>query len=214
MDHVGVFGGTFDPIHLGHLIPAEYACNHFRLKRLLLVPSAAPVHRPRHNPASGQHRLRMCRLAAASLGPFEVSDVEVSRSEPSYTIITLRYLAETLGPGVKLVLLVGEDNLPTVHTWRRIDEILDLATVAILPRPVSGPLDLGPAEAALGRDTVQAILGRTVPAPRVPISASDIRSRVAEGKPIAGLVPASVARYIAETGIYSDSACRDHASAF
>jgi len=203
MDRIGILGGTFDPIHLGHLIPAAYACNHLRLDRLILVPSAAPVHRPRHAPAAGDHRLRMCRLAAASLPPFQVSDAEVSRAEPSYTILTLRHMAATLGAGAELVLLVGEDNLPTLHTWRAIEEILDLARLAVLPRPATGPPDLGPLRAAIGEPALDEILGRRVPAPMIPISGTDIRGRVRAGQPIAGLVPASVAAYIAATGIYA-----------
>lgn len=206
MDQIGIFGGTFDPIHLGHLIPAQYACNHFRLKRLILVPSASPVHRPRHVPASAEHRLRMCRLAAASIPSFEVSDVEVSRPEASYTVLTLRYLASTLGPDARLLLLVGADNLHTLHTWYQIREILSLAQVAVLPRPVQGEQDLASLEAALGHDEAEAIRARRVPAPLVPISGSQVRAMCAARRPISGLVPASVAAYIAEAGLYRDTA--------
>lgn len=204
MDQIGIFGGTFDPIHLGHLIPAQYACNHFRLKRLILVPSASPVHRPRHVPAAAEHRLRMCRLAAASIPSFEASDVEVSRPEASYTVLTLRYLASTVGKDARLLLLVGADNLSTLHTWYQIREILSLAEVAVLPRPVQGEHDLEGLEAALGHDEAAAILARRVPSPLVPISASEVRGMCAAGRPIRGLVPGSVAAYIAEAGLYRD----------
>ncbi|MBE3132052.1 MAG: nicotinate (nicotinamide) nucleotide adenylyltransferase [Acidobacteria bacterium] len=205
MDQIGIFGGTFDPIHLGHLIPAEYACNHFRLKRLILVPSASPVHRPRHVPAAGEHRLRMCRLAAASIPSFEASDIEVSSPEPSYTVLTLRELASRFCRDAQLILLVGADNLSTLHTWYHIREILSLAKVAVLPRPGEEGYDLAGLEAALGHDGAAAILGRRVPAPLVPISASQVRGMCAAGRPITGLVPGSVARYIAEAGLYRDA---------
>ena len=203
MKRIGILGGTFDPIHLGHLIPAAYACNHLSLDRLLLVPSASPVHRPLHLAAGAGHRLAMCRLAAAALPPFEVSDAEVARAEPSYTVVTLRHLAEAFGPGAALVLLVGEDNVHLLHTWRRLDEILELATVAVLPRPLAEPPDLGPLTAAIGQEGVAEILRRRVPGPLVPISATQIRRRVRAGLPIAGLVPASVAAYIAANGLYA-----------
>jgi nicotinate-nucleotide adenylyltransferase len=204
MMRIGILGGTFDPVHLGHLIPAQYACHHLRLDRLLLVPSAVPVHRPRHTPASPEDRLRMCRLAAASIPPFSVSDVEVARPDPSYTVLTLRQFRREFGRDADLCLLVGEDNLPLLHTWRHIEEILELAHLAILPRPVEKPMDLGEVREALGEAVVQRLLGSRVPSPYVPISATQIRAAVHAGRSIAGLVPESVATYIAEAGLYAD----------
>lgn len=206
MERIGILGGTFDPVHLGHLIPAAYACNHLRLDRVLLVPSASPVHRPCHKPAAAEHRLHMCRLAAAPSHRFGVSDAEIGREDPSYTVVTVRHFAEAFGPDAKLFLLVGEDNLRSLHTWRQIGEILDLVTVVVLPRPVARPPDLGPLEAAIGKQAVADILGRRVPGPLVPISATEIRSRVAAGRTITGLVPASVADYIAAKGLYARAA--------
>ncbi|MBL7140272.1 MAG: nicotinate (nicotinamide) nucleotide adenylyltransferase [Planctomycetes bacterium] len=204
MQRIGMLGGTFDPIHLGHLIPAAYAFNHLYLDRLLLVPAAAPVHRPGHMPAPAADRLHMCRLAAASLPGLEASDIETRRAEPSYTVLTLRDLRDSVGPEAELVLLMGEDNLSTLHTWRDIGEIFRLATVAVLPRPPIGEVDLAPLRRAVGADAVDRLLARIVPAPRVPIKATEIRRRVAAGEPIDGLVPASVAAYIAERGLYRD----------
>jgi len=204
MQRIGMLGGTFDPIHLGHLIPAAYAFNYLSLDRLLLVPAAAPVHRPAHMAAPPADRLHMCRLAAAALPGFEASDLEVGRSEPSYTVLTLRDLRDSVGPAAELILLVGEDNLSSLHTWRDLDEILRLARVAVLPRPAVGEADLGPLRSAVGDDTVDRLIAGMVPAPRVPVKATDLRRRVAAGEPIAGLLPASVAAYIAERGLYRD----------
>jgi len=202
MTRIGIFGGTFDPIHLGHLIPAEYACNYLALDRLILIPSATPVHRPQHTPAPGEHRVRMCELAAASLAGFSVSDMEIRRTEPSYTVVTLRALRETFGKTAELVLLLGEDNLPTLHTWLHAEEIIKLATIATLPRPSSTTYDLADLRASFGERQVAAILGRRVPAPLIPISSTQIRVRIRAGQSISGLVPTSVADYIAITGLY------------
>jgi nicotinate-nucleotide adenylyltransferase len=202
MEKIGILGGTFDPIHLGHLIPAEYACNYLGLDRLILIPSATPVHRPQHRPVAGHHRVRMCDLAAASLPAFSVSDMEIRRTEPSYTILTVRTLKETLGKNAELVLLVGEDNLPTLHSWRSVDQILELATVAILPRPSAAAYDLKPLRAALGDRMVDGIISQRIPAPLVPISSTEIRTRVCSGQPITGLVPGTVADYIISAGLY------------
>ena len=199
---IGILGGTFDPIHLGHLVPAEYACGHLRLDRLYLVPSAAPVHRPRHTPASPEHRLRMCELAAEPIPPFAVSDCEIRRTEPSYTILTLEHFAKTVGPDATIFLLIGEDNLPLLHTWHRIADIIALATLAILPRPGPKAYYVGPLCEAIGEEAVRRILASRVPSPLLDISSTDIRRRVREGRPIAGLVPATVADYIARHGLY------------
>jgi nicotinate-nucleotide adenylyltransferase len=202
MKRVGILGGTFDPIHLGHLIPAEYAFDYLKLDRLLLIPSAAPVHRPKHNPASPRDRLRMCQLAVASIPGFEVSDIEVARAEPSYTILTLTALSQTLPPGTEVYLLVGEDNLPLLHTWQAIADIVSLARIAVLPRPHDAHPNLAPLEALIGEREVRAITSRLVPGPLVPISATLIRNRVRSGQPIAGLVPRSVADFIAASRLY------------
>jgi nicotinate-nucleotide adenylyltransferase len=202
MKQIGIFGGTFDPIHLGHLMPAEYAVNYLRLEQLILIPSAAPVHRPEHQPAPGPDRVRMCELAAASLPAFAVSDIEIRRTEPSYTILTVRAMKKKFGPRARLTLLVGEDNLPTLHTWREVREILDLANVAIMPRPVPAAANLTALRTALGDRAVDEILSRRIPSPLVPISSTDIRARLRSGKTVRGLVPASVAEYIKSAGLY------------
>jgi nicotinate-nucleotide adenylyltransferase len=202
MQRIGILGGTFDPVHLGHLIPAQYALEHLGLDRLLLVPAAAPVHRPLHVPASPGHRLRMCRLAAAAIPHFEASDIEARRTEPSFTVLTLEHFTRTMPAGTRIYLLVGEDNLPLLHTWHEIRRIAELAEIAILPRPCEGEPDASALESLLGAPAVRDILARWVPGPRIPVSATEIRRRVHEGQSIAGLVPASVAAYIAEKRLY------------
>ncbi len=200
---VAILGGTFDPIHLGHLIAAQYAFHHLQADRLVLVPSAAPVHRPRHRPAEPEHRLRMCQLAVRPLPPFTVSDAEVARDEPSFTVITLQRLAAALPRGTTLFLLVGEDNVPLLHTWRDYREILRLSSVVPMPRRVDRCGDLGPFRDAVGAVAVDAILARRVPAPLVPLSSTELRARIRSGASVAGLVPASVAAYIAANGLYA-----------
>jgi len=199
---IGILGGTFDPVHLGHLVPAEYAFDHLKLDSLLLVPAGSPVHRPRQILAPAEHRLRMCRLAVEPLPGFGVSDIEITRSEPSYTVLTLEHFRKTLGPDADLFLLAGDDNLPLLHTWRRLPDILALATVVLLPRPSVPNPDLGPLRKVVGPERLKHLLANRVPGPLVPISATDIRRRVAAGKSIRGLVPASVADYIASRGLY------------
>ena len=202
MERIGILGGTYDPIHLGHLVPAQYALGHLRLDRVMLVPSASPVHRPRHMPAPADQRLHMCRLACASIPRFEASDVEVRRAEPSYTVFTLQHFTARLPGGTKIILLVGEDNLPQLQTWYDLGTIMSLAEIAVMPRSGGAPCDTRGLVAAIGAAAVDDILARRVPSPLIGISASEIRRRVRDGLPIDGLVPSSVARYIRSEGLY------------
>jgi nicotinate-nucleotide adenylyltransferase len=145
----------------------------------------------------------MCRLAAASLASFEVSDVEVTRADPSYTVLTLRYLAQTMGPGEELFLLAGADNLPLLHTWRHFEEIMHLARVAILPRGGDGAeADLTALRCAIGDRATEEILGRRVVCPLVPVSATEVRERLRAGQDVGGLLPSSVAAYIRAVSLY------------
>jgi nicotinate-nucleotide adenylyltransferase len=202
MERIGILGGTFDPIHLGHLVPAQYALGHLRLDRVILVPAASPVHRPRHMAAPADQRLCMCRLACASVPRFEVSDVEVRRAEPSYTVFTLQHFTAGVPRGTKIILLVGEDNLPQLQTWYDLGGIMSLAEIAVMPRPGGGPYDTRGLVAAIGAAAVDDILARRVPSPLIGISASEIRRRARDGLPIEGLVPSSVAGYIRSQGLY------------
>ncbi|MGB2613331.1 MAG: nicotinate (nicotinamide) nucleotide adenylyltransferase [Phycisphaerae bacterium] len=210
-ERVGILGGTFDPIHLGHLIPAMYALEHLHLDRLYLIPSAAPVHRPLHTPAPADDRLRMCRLAVQHLPRFAVSDLELRRPEPSYTVLTLEHFHSRLGPADSLFLLVGEDNLPLLSTWHRAADLPRLARLAVLPRPKKGtgsfsgrsekvPVPFFSGRAGLGEGGPKSPI--PIPSPLVPISGTDIRRLLRAGQDAAGLLPASVAAYIRDHGLY------------
>jgi nicotinate-nucleotide adenylyltransferase len=199
---VGILGGTFDPIHLGHLIPAMYAIGHLALDRLYLVPSAAPVHRPRHTPAPAEDRLRLCELAVRNLPRFRVCDIEVRRPEPSYTVLTLQHFRKTLGDAAQIFLLVGEDNLPLLATWHRAADLPRLARLAILPRRRPGPAVSGASPPGARPVLAWTQPPMRVPSPLVPISATDLRDGIRQGIGVAGLVPASVAAYIHLHGLY------------
>ncbi|HLQ60991.1 MAG TPA: nicotinate (nicotinamide) nucleotide adenylyltransferase [Candidatus Acidoferrales bacterium] len=192
---VGVLGGTFDPIHVGHLAAARgaLACG---LDLILVVPSASPPHRaPAHAPVDD--RLEMCRLAARRLRGVEVSDLEARRGGPSYTLDTLQELRRER-PGAELALVLGWDAARLIRAWHRPDEILEVARLLILNRPGLPPARAEDLRAA-GIDPGQATL---CPATTPDVSASRIRERIRQGLPLAGLVPAAVERYIRERGLY------------
>lgn len=183
---LGIFGGTFNPIHLGHLLLAETAREALALDRVVFIPAHQPPHKRAEQLLPGQARLTMVQLALQHHPNFVASDVELQRSGPSYSIDTVRILHEQL-PQAKLFLLVGEDMLAV--RWAQWSEVKRLCTVAVAHRPGSKKARR---EAGL----------KWLSMPLLEISSSDIRARVKAGRSIRYLVPHAVERYIAEHRLY------------
>jgi len=202
---IGVFGGSFDPVHVGHLIAAECAREQARLDRVVFVPAAAPPHKPRRILAEGRHRLEMLSLAIGGHDAFTVSAVELDRGGTSYTVDTLATLAAA-HPGDTLVLLLGPDALAGLPTWREPQRIATLAEIVPVERDSLD--DLSSAVVAegltdlLGADAVAGILARRVRMPAVGIRATDLRGAAAAGRSIRYRTPRAVERYIATHGLY------------
>lgn len=209
---LGLFGGTFDPIHLGHLRLAETAREALGLERVRLIPAGQPPHRGTPG-ASGIHRLAMARLATADNPAFEVDAAEVTAAQASFTILTLERLRAELGPARPLVLLLGVDAFLGLPTWRRWTELLDFAHLAVANRPgyTLNAAQMPPALAdlvarckaaptALGT----APAGAIVPFEMTPlaISATDIRTRAAAGQSLRYLLPSPVIDYISLHQLY------------
>ncbi|HEX6939874.1 MAG TPA: nicotinate-nucleotide adenylyltransferase [Longimicrobiales bacterium] len=188
--NIGIFGGTFDPVHTGHLIVAQDAWSALGLDRVLFIPAAVPPHKRGRVAASPELRLEMLRAATAGDPRFATSDLELRRSGPSYTVDTLRELRER-DPSGALFLLLGADQFREFHTWREPGEITRLATLVVLSRGGTEapppPLDLP---------------YRRLTVTRVDISATEIRRRVAAGQPVRYLVPAAVEEIIRREGLY------------
>lgn len=194
-----MFGGTFDPIHKGHLAAARAAMECADLDRVLFVPSAQPPHRGAAV-ASAEDRLAMCRLAVHGKPGFEVSDVEVARGGPSYTADTLSQLHHN-HPADELFLILGWDAARLFRSWHQPDRVNDLASIVIVDRPGLGPekkLEV----AALSFDPARLILCHH---PTPDVSGSELRRALAAGQPVTGLLPAAVKRYIAEHHVYGDN---------
>jgi len=185
---IGVLGGTFDPPHHGHLIVAGDVCEALSLDRLLLVPSAEPPHKPGAVQASAEQRLRLVRAAVEGDSRFEVDDLELRRTGPSYTVDTLRLLRER-HPGCELYFLIGVDQVRELHTWREPEEVARLATLVAVSR---GGEDPGASPYPLRRVAVT----------RIDISATEVRRRVREGRSIRYLVPEGVRELIEREGLY------------
>jgi nicotinate-nucleotide adenylyltransferase len=194
---IGLLGGTFDPIHAGHLAAARAAIDCAALDRVLFVPAAQPPHRP-PAVAGAEQRLGMCKLAIAGEARFEVSDVELNRAGPSYTVDTLAEL-HRLNPDDELFLILGWDAARLFPTWRRPDAVRSLASIVVVARPGSGAPDKADLEpVGLEGDGVSICLE-----PTPDVSASDIRRAVGAGESITAKVPPAVEQYIAAHGLYA-----------
>ncbi len=196
---VGVFGGTFDPVHLGHLILAEEARCGLGLDRLLLVPAAQPWRKSDRAVTPAHHRLAMLRLAVADDPYFDVSTVEIERGGPTYTVDTLASLRAELGSAVDLVFILGEDALLDMPHWHDPEGILRLARLGVASRGGGPAADLTALERVLPSISARVSV---VPMPQIDISSTDVRRRVREGGSIRYLVPPAVQAYIAEHGLY------------
>jgi nicotinate-nucleotide adenylyltransferase len=189
---IGVFGGTFDPPHIGHLIVAEHVREAVELDRILFVPTATPPHKRDRTITPGEQRVAMVRLAIARHDPFAVSDMEVQRGGVSFTADTLEEL-KRLHPSAALFFLLGMDNLIEFGTWKDPERILRLARLIVMTRPGFVP----------GTE-LESIAGNVeyCTVPQIGVSGSEIRARIREGKSISFLVTPEVRRFIDSHGLY------------
>jgi nicotinate-nucleotide adenylyltransferase len=203
MGHTGILGGTFNPPHMAHLIMAQEALDQLGLDRVVLMPVAVPPHKEAREDPGAVERLELCHLAVADDERFAVSELEIDRGGASFTVDTLRELHD-LEPEHDLTFIVGGDMAQSLPAWREPEAILGLARLAVAER-----------EGVRREDIVRRLEplhsgDRVVffDMPRVDISSSNIRRRVADGRPIRYLVPDAVAEAIAERGLYRQAAGR------
>jgi len=190
MSKVGIFGGTFDPIHNGHLITAQSVREIRDLDKIIFIPSFISPHKANVNSASPEHRMKMLKLAVEGVSFFEVSDYEIKKEGISYTIDTLKEFKKKYDD---IEFIIGYDNIFKFHTWKDPDEIMKLAKILVLKRKSSSP---HPFE---DKYVERAIFVQTR---GIEISATDIRERVKQGMPIHYLVPEKVKEYIYSFNLY------------
>ena len=191
-------GGTFDPIHLGHLIAASEVHDVFALDRVLFMPAGDPWQKVSETPA--EDRFMMTSLAIAGYSPFAASRLELDRKGPSFTADSFETLKEFYGPDVTFFLIAGADAVLNLHTWKKLDRLRELVEIVAVTRPGSD-LESFVASDALPEVHVLEMRG-------IDISATDIRERVRRGRPIDFLVPGDVVRYIKQRGLYTGTAER------
>jgi nicotinate-nucleotide adenylyltransferase len=197
---LGILGGTFDPPHLAHLALAEEARSLLGLDRVLFVPAGDPWRKAGQEITPAEHRLAMVHLAVADKPHFEVCTLEIEREGPSYTVDTLAELADQYGPEAELYLILGEDALHDMPNWKEPERIVALARLVVARRP-SLPEPPVPPESA-----IHGLAERLIPLdmPPIDISATALRERARQGLSLRGLVPAGVAEYIEQHGLYRE----------
>jgi nicotinate-nucleotide adenylyltransferase len=198
-ERLGILGGTFNPPHLGHLALARAAMDELGLERVLLIPAREAPHKSSEQDPGAGHRLRMCQLAAQADPRLEVSTLELDRGGPSYTVDTL-HLIHATNPDVELTLIVGADMAQSLPGWREPRAILRLAGVAVAERPGVARDAVEGAVRAVSYDPELAFL-KMAP---LELSSSQVRARVAAGKPFEDLVGSEVAGYIAKQRLYRE----------
>jgi nicotinate-nucleotide adenylyltransferase len=199
---IGIIGGSFDPVHIGHLIIAQDAAERLELAQVLFVPASIPPHKQHLQQADIEHRINMLSLAVETDIRFSVSDIEMQRGGVSYTYDTVREL-KALHPDSELVLIVGSDTLLDLHNWYQPQELLSLCSVATLLRPGEHSLEAIAAKIRLPEEQKKRALDNLITAHQVDISSTEIRMRVAEGLGIRYLVPPEVEMYIYEHSLYT-----------
>lgn len=201
---LGVFGGSFDPVHNGHVALARSCRDQAGLHEVWLTPAAVQPHK-RHGPAAGDDdRLAMLRLAVEDEPGMRVSSLEVDRGGVSYTAHTLRMVAEQM-PDATRYLLMGADTLNDLPSWRAPDEVLALATPLVVHRAGEPPPDFEGLGPLLDADRLELVRRSLVEMPAMEVSSSEVRGRVARGESIDELVPPRVAKWIRYRGLYRDA---------
>jgi len=195
----GVLGGTFDPVHNGHIKMAEEACSRLGLDEVLFIPAGHPRFKENEPVTEAVHRLRMVELAIAGRPSFRLSAMEIERGGVTYTVDTIRELAGRLKPQDVLFFIMGWDNLQNLPLWRSPSELISLCRLVVIPRAGCPKPDLSRLEKQVGGLSQRVVM---LDKPVIEISSSDIRERVKAGIDIRELVPEAVADYISENNLY------------
>jgi nicotinate-nucleotide adenylyltransferase len=193
---LGIMGGTFDPIHHGHLVAASEAATRFSLAEVIFVPTGEPWQKQEAEVSPAEHRYLMTVIATASNPRFTVSRVDLERPGPTYTIETLRDLRAQRGPGLDLFFITGADALAQILTWKDSDELFELAHFIGVTRPGHD----------LSGDGLPADRVSLLEVPAMAISSTAVRMRVRAGEPVWYLVPDGVVQYIGKYGLYREPA--------
>jgi nicotinate-nucleotide adenylyltransferase len=204
---LGLYGGSFDPVHYGHLLLADCCREALRLDEVWLVPAAVPPHKQSRELATARQRVEMLELALAGHEQIKVSRLEIDRGGVSYTVETLRALKESQ-PEATVLLLMGADSLHDLPTWREPARICDLAIPAVVRRGGSPEPDFSVLAPLVSPERLAEIRAAQVEMPLIELSSTDLRERAGEGRSLRFRTPRAVEKYIETHGLYRDSGGR------
>ena len=198
---IGVFGGTFDPVHLGHLILAEQCREQAQLDQILFVPAALPPHKREKPLTSFAQRVEMLALAISGYPVFRIDELEKDRAGPSFTVDTLTHLHQSR-PGDEIFFILGSDSVRDLPIWYQPRRILELATVLVVERADHPVFSASELRQALQLEEACPLRYQVVAMPLITISSRDLRKRIADGRSVRYMIPRAVEAYIAEKGLY------------
>lgn len=198
---IGLFGGTFDPIHMGHLISAENVRELYRLDKIIFIPSAQPPHKRLSIVTPAKYRLKMVQLAIQGNPFFECSSIEIDKPGVSYTIETIREFRKIYSKK-ELYFIVGSDSLFEMHSWYRINDLVKLCEFIFVNRPGYSLWEDQIKRLKLSRDIIKVLMKHPVQIDPVGVSSSEIRKRIAEGRSIRYLLPEKVQKLLYKKRIY------------
>jgi len=197
-----LFGGTFDPVHLGHITVAEHAVKKLCADEVVFIPAKRSPHKKVFPNATDACRYEMIKLAVDGIENFSVSDIELTRPDPSYTIDTVREFIKKYEGSVGLYWLIGADAICDLDKWHRIEELVDICSVCIMHRAGFDRPDLEPLKRSLSPDRVRKLESNVISTPLIDISSTEIRSRLALGEDIGNMVNKKVLSYILKHALY------------
>lgn len=198
---VGVFGGTFDPVHLGHLILAEQCREQAALDQVLFVPALLPPHKQRQSLTPFSQRVEMLQLAISGHSAFRIDELEKDRAGPSYTVDTLTQLHQQR-PSDEFCFIIGSDSLHDLHLWYQPKRILELATLLVVARADFSVFPTMELKRSLQLDDAFPLRYQVIEMPLITIASRDIRQRIGEGRSVRYLIPRAVEMYVAEKNLY------------
>ena len=197
-----LFGGSFDPIHMGHIVVAVFAIKFLNGRKCIFVPAKRSPLKINSPIASDEQRIEMIKLAIAGNKNFEVSEYEIERNDPSYTIDTVKHFKNIFGEDYELCWLVGADCLREFPYWYKIKDLIDICTICIMYRAGCEKPDISKYVDILGGERIKKLQNAVIPTPLVDISSTEIRKRLKEGTDTTELLPQEVARYIQKNQLY------------
>lgn len=193
---IGIFGGSFNPVHNAHLAVAEAARRELKLDRVLLIPAAIPPHKRGEKLASDEHRVAMLKLAIAGRAGIEIDECEIRKGGVSYTIDTIEELLRKYPANTRFVLILGSDSLVLFPQWKSVNRIFDLVEIAVYPRRGFEPADLDALAGKFTKEQIDRLRRGFLALAPVNLSATEIRERWLRGESVKGLLPDAVEAYL------------------